>query len=68
MRDRIRAASLTGYFEVMASLGADPRPLLRDLGLSAELLINSENLIPADAAIQLLELISSGALSKIQRF
>ena len=55
MGERVRVAALTGYFETMAGLGADPRPLLKEQGLSADLLANPEQLIPAQAAIRLLE-------------
>jgi AraC-like DNA-binding protein len=39
----------------MAGLGTDPRPLLQEQGLSADLLANPEQFIPARAAIRLLE-------------
>ncbi|MBS0255573.1 MAG: AraC family transcriptional regulator [Proteobacteria bacterium] len=55
MEDLVRAATLAGYLEVMAELGADPRPLLRQHGLSPDLLRRPEQLIPARAAIRLLE-------------
>ncbi|MFM6950700.1 MAG: AraC family transcriptional regulator [Novosphingobium sp.] len=55
MSELVRVAALTGYFETMAGLGLDPRPLLREQGLSANLLVNPEQLIPARAAIRLLE-------------
>jgi AraC-like DNA-binding protein len=51
----VRVAALSGYFETMARFGLDPRPLLREQGLSADLLVNPEQLIPARAAIRLLE-------------
>ncbi|ALJ13326.1 AraC family transcriptional regulator [Sphingopyxis macrogoltabida] len=55
MAELVRAASLTGYFPVMRALGADPRPLLRETGLSADLLANPHQLISAPAAFRLLE-------------
>ncbi|MEQ1540724.1 MAG: AraC family transcriptional regulator [Novosphingobium sp.] len=55
MAELVRVAALSGYFETMAGLGADPRPLLKAQGLSADLLANPEQLIPASAAIRLLE-------------
>lgn len=55
MAELVRAASLTGYFPVMRSLGFDPRPLLRETGLSPELLENPHQLISAPAAFRLLE-------------
>jgi AraC-like DNA-binding protein len=51
----VRVAALTGYFHTMRTLGADPRPLLRECGLSAESLRNPEQLISARAANRLLE-------------
>ena len=36
MVELVRVAALTGYFETMATLGADPLPMLRELlGLPA---------------------------------
>lgn len=55
MSELVRVAALAGYAETMAQLGADPRPLLREQGLSADLLANPEQLIPARATIRLLE-------------
>lgn len=55
MAEVVRVAALTGYFETMATLGVDPRPLLAEQGLSAGLLVNPEQLIPARATIRLLE-------------
>ncbi len=55
MTELVRVAALSGYMETMAGLGVDPHPLLREQGLSAELLINPEQLLPARAAIRLLE-------------
>lgn len=55
MAEVVRVAALTGYLETMASFAADPRPLLREQGLSADLLVNPERLIPAQAAVRLLE-------------
>lgn len=51
----MRVASLTGYFEVMKELGVDPHPLLHEQGLSTRLLGNPEQMIPAIAAMRLLE-------------
>lgn len=55
MTELVRVAALTGYFETMSGLGCDPRPLLKEQGLSADLLVNPEQLIPAGAATRLLE-------------
>ena len=55
MTELVRVAALTGYIETMASLGCNPKPLLKEQGLSPDLLVNPEQLIPARAAIRLLE-------------
>lgn len=55
MAELVRVAALTGYFETMATFGMDPRQLLKEQGLAADLLVNPEQLIPARAAIRLLE-------------
>lgn len=55
MAELVRTASLTGYFSVMQSLGVDPRPLLREVGLSADLLVDPEQFISARALRQLFE-------------
>ncbi|MDE2561906.1 MAG: AraC family transcriptional regulator [Sphingomonadales bacterium] len=55
MADLVRVAALTGYLETMAGLGVDPRPLLTEQGLSADMFVNPEQLIPARATIRLLE-------------
>ena len=55
MAELVRVAALTGYFEKMARFGADPRPLLREQGLGIDLLVNPEQMIPALAAVRLLE-------------
>ena len=56
MAELVRVAALTGYFPVMRELGTNPRPLLRKVGLSPELLRDPEQLIPARAVFRLLEL------------
>ncbi|MBK8273916.1 MAG: AraC family transcriptional regulator ligand-binding domain-containing protein [Sphingomonadales bacterium] len=55
MAQIVRAASLGGYLECMAALDTDPVPLLREQGLSRQLLANPEHLIPAQAVVRLLE-------------
>jgi len=55
MADFVRVAALAGYFETMTALGVDPRPLLKAQGLTAGLLVDSELMIPALAAVRLLE-------------
>lgn len=55
MTQVVRGASLSGYLETMAALGADPAPLLREQGLSRAALANPELPVPALAVIRLLE-------------
>lgn len=55
MTDLVRAASLSGYLEMMAVIGGNPRPFLREQGLTEAMLANPEQLIPATAAFRLLE-------------
>lgn len=55
MAQMVRAASLGGYLECMAALGADPVPLLREQGLTRNQLANPEQPIPAQAVVRLLE-------------
>jgi AraC-like DNA-binding protein len=55
MAELMRVAALTGYFQVMAALGADPAPLLREVGISRALLIDPEQMIAARSTIRLLE-------------
>lgn len=55
MTEIVRVAALSGYFETMSALGHDPRPLLKEQGLTADLLANPEQQIPARATIRLLE-------------
>ena len=55
MTEVVRVAALTGYLETAAGLSMDPRPLLKEQGLTADLLVNPEQPIPARAAIRLLE-------------
>ncbi len=55
MAELVRVAALTGYFSIMRSFGINPQPLLRECGLSPELLANPEQMIAARAAIRLLE-------------
>lgn len=55
MTELVRAAVLTGYVLTMESLGANPLPLLREVGLSETLLANPEQTISRRAATQLIE-------------
>ena len=51
----VRAASLTGYFEVGEELRLDVVSLLRSAGLARSLLQNPEQVIPARSVVRLLE-------------
>ncbi len=55
MAELVRVAALAGFFPTMQALGADPAPLLKEVGLSPRLLGNAEQMIPARPAIRLLE-------------
>ncbi|WP_162854629.1 AraC family transcriptional regulator [Sphingobium estronivorans] len=55
MAELVRAAVLSGYFMAMEALGADPLPLLREVGLSEKLLSNPEQTISRRAATRLVE-------------
>ncbi len=55
MAELVRVAALTGFFPTMESLAADPAPLLKEVGLSPRLLGIAEQMIPARAAMRLLE-------------
>ena len=55
MTELVRVAALTGYREVMAALGVDPAPLLREQGLSPAMLTELEAALPAQATSRLLE-------------
>lgn len=51
----IRAAALTGYFEVAEELGLNVIPLMRETGITRAMLRNPELPVPARAAISLVE-------------
>jgi len=53
--DLVRAAALTGYFDVANNVGLDAAPLLRKVGLTRSMLSNPELMLPAAAVIYLLE-------------
>ncbi len=55
MAELVRVAALSGFFPTMEALAADPAPLLKEVGLSPRLLGNAEQMIPARAAMRLLE-------------
>jgi AraC-like DNA-binding protein len=52
----IRSASLSGYVELVQSLGRDPSVFMRSVGLTAKSLEDPQALIPRDAARELLEI------------
>lgn len=51
----VRAASLTGYFDVAEVLRLDVRPLLRKTGLTRAMMSNPEQMLPARSVVALLE-------------
>lgn len=51
----VRAAALTGYFEVAQQLHVDVVPLLRKAGLSRSMVKNAEQMLPARSVIALLD-------------
>lgn len=51
----VRSASLNGYVDLAQSLGLDAQRMLRRAGISARMLDDPENPIPADAVRALLE-------------
>ena len=55
MNELVRVAALTGYLETMDGFGIDPAPLLREQGITLSQLANPEQLLPARAAVRLLE-------------
>lgn len=52
----MRSASLSGYVELVRSLGRDPHMFMRTVGLRPKSLEDPEALIPRDAARELLEI------------
>lgn len=52
----MRSATLSGYVELVQSLGRDPHLFMRTVGLPVQLLKDPEALIPRDAARELLEI------------
>jgi len=53
---QVRSAMLSGYIELVKSLGRDPYAFMRTVGLQPEFLQDPEALIPRDAARELLEI------------
>ena len=62
----VRAAALTGYFEVAEQLQLDVVPLLRETGLTRGMLKNPEQMLPARSVITLLD--SSARVSGCETF
>jgi len=52
----VRSSSLSGYVELVRSLGRDPYAFMRSVGLQAKFLEDPEMLIPRDAMRELLEI------------
>jgi AraC-like DNA-binding protein len=52
----MRSATLSGYVELVESLGRDPHAFMRTVGLQAKVLEDPETLISRDAARELLEI------------
>lgn len=55
MTELVRVAALSGFFKTMQGFGVDPAPLLKEVSLSHRLLGNAEQMIPARAAMRLME-------------
>jgi AraC-like DNA-binding protein len=60
----VRSASLSGYVDLVKSLGHDPHAFMRKVGLSARLLENPETLIPSHALRALLEVTAQATGSE----
>ena len=63
---KVRAASLSHYLEVAQSLGLDPLPQLRAVGISRSWLSVPDHPVPADAVVKLLD--ASAAASGCESF
>jgi AraC-like DNA-binding protein len=55
----VRAAALGGFLDVARDLGADPLALLRRVGLSRSMLMDTEAMLPATAVVDMLELAAA---------
>jgi AraC-like DNA-binding protein len=75
MRPLVRTAALSGYVELSRSLGIDPQPLMRRVGLDAAALAVPDRWISGAAVVELLELSAAASghedfgllLSKLRR-
>jgi AraC-like DNA-binding protein len=63
---KVRAAALSHYLEVAQSLGLDPLPQLRAVGISQAWLTVPDHPVPADAVVKLLD--ASAAASRCESF
>lgn len=61
MKPLVRTAALNGYVELSRSLGIDPQPLLRRVGLDAAALTVQDRWISGAACVQLLELSAAAS-------
>jgi AraC-like DNA-binding protein len=53
---QVRSATLSGYVDLVKSLGRDPYAFMRTVGIQPKFLDDPETLIPRDAARELLEI------------
>ncbi|MDD2546368.1 MAG: AraC family transcriptional regulator [Burkholderiaceae bacterium] len=58
---QVRAAVLSHYEELAGRLGLNPQPLLREVGLTRQMLTVRAQLIPLNSAVRLLELSAQAA-------
>jgi AraC-like DNA-binding protein len=76
MKPLVRAAALSRYLELSQTLGLDPQPLMRKVGLSAAALAVQDRWISGSAAAELLELSAAASgredfglrLAELRRF
>jgi AraC-like DNA-binding protein len=76
MRPLVRTAALNGYVELSRSLGIDPQPLMKRVGLDVSDLAGQDRWVPGAAVIELLELSAAAArcedfglrMSELRRF
>jgi AraC-like DNA-binding protein len=61
MKPLVRAAALSRYVELSQTLGLDPQPLMRKVGLSAAALAVQDRWISGSAVAQLLELSAAAS-------
>ncbi|MCT9108636.1 AraC family transcriptional regulator [Streptomyces mirabilis] len=61
MRPLVRTAALSGYVELCRSLGIDPQPLMKRVGLDTAALTIQDRWISGAAAVQVLELSAAAS-------